>query len=89
MVQAHGHRVRAQVAELFAFGLPSGDYPTLRAMLSKHCRLNPCLARLEWLAMTDVANLTTGALGFVQRNMAHLIPTPQNYPRKLLVYSGA
>lgn len=65
------------VAELFALGLPSGDYPTLRAMLSQHCRLNPCPARLEWLGRTDVASLTTGGIGFVQRNMARLIPSPE------------
>lgn len=63
-------------AELFALSLPSVNYPTLRAMLSQHCRLNPCPSRLEWLAMTEVASLTTGALGFVQRNMVHLIPSP-------------
>ncbi len=65
------------VAELFALGLPSGDYPILRAMLSQHCRLNPCPARLEWLGRTDIASLAIGGLGFVQRNMVHLIPSPE------------
>ena len=45
-------------------------------MLSRHCRLNPCPARLEWLGQTDVTNLAIGGLGFVQRNMVHLIPSP-------------
>ncbi len=66
------------VAELFALGRSSGDYPTLRVMLSQYCQLTPCPARLEWLGRTDVAGLTASGLGFVQRNMATLIPSPES-----------
>jgi hypothetical protein len=66
------------VAELFALSTSSGEYPTLRAMLAKYCRLNPCPcpARLEWLGQADVARLTPVGVEFVRRNMARLIPSP-------------
>lgn len=65
------------VADLFALGLPSGDYPTLQAMVAKHCRLTASPARLEWLGQADVASLSMSGLGFTKRNMVHLIPSPE------------
>ena len=65
-------------ADLFAHEIAPEQYPTLKTMLTQHCKLGDCPARLEWLGNTDVAGLTAVAVEFVRRNMARLIPSPGN-----------
>ncbi|MCK5804801.1 MAG: hypothetical protein KAI66_18330, partial [Lentisphaeria bacterium] len=65
-------------ADLFTLNDAPREYPTLKAMLTQHCKLNDCPARLEWLGKSDAARLTAAAVAFVRRNMARLIPSPGN-----------
>jgi len=65
-------------ADLFALDTAPTEYPTLKAMLLQHCKLNDCPARLEWLGNTNVSGLTSASVAFVNRNMARLIPSPDS-----------
>jgi len=79
-LQSGGHAPRppqlSLAADLFALASGPTEYPVLEAMLRQGCRLADCPSRLEWLAQTDVPELTGHAVQFLRRNLPLLVPSP-------------